>query len=35
MKRTLFITIAAIYTFGVSAQALFKDNKYHAPIKVE
>ena len=35
MKRTLTIIIAAAFAIGASAQALFKDTKYHAPIKVE
>ena len=35
MKRTLSFIIVATFAIGVSAQAQFKDTKYHAPIKVE
>ena len=35
MKRTLSLIIAAAFAYGAMAQALYKDTKYHAPIKVE
>ena len=35
MKRTLTIIVASAFAIGIQAQAIFKDTKYHAPIKVE
>ena len=35
MKRTFTLIAAAAITFGMQAQAIYKDTKYHAPIKVE
>ena len=35
MKRTLTLIVAAAFTIGSQAQAIYKATKYHAPIKVE
>ena len=35
MKRTLTLILAAAFAVGSQAQAIYKSDKYHAPIKVE
>lgn len=35
MKRTFTLIAAAAIALGMQAQAIYKDTKYHAPIKVE